>query len=157
MHKKVEDLMFAELLKFDEDGEINLFSENAFLLPSKYIQKLEDKMKPEEIYAYGKEIPSPIIAFLRKRGMKDLELLDFLLELLEVLGTGRIEVKKFEREKKEYQLVIKNSPTNKTACHRTRGYLAAAFSQALNQNFKCTETKCVSKGAEFCEFLIAQE
>lgn len=157
MHKKAEDLMFAELLRFSEDGKINLFSENAFLLPSKYILELEEKRTPDELYTAAQKIPEPIIEFLKGRGMKDIELLDFLLELIEVLGIGNIQVKKFDRDKQDYQLTIKNSSANKVKCHRTRGYLAAAFSQTLGQKLKCIESKCVSEGAESCEFTISLE
>jgi len=157
MHKKTEDLMFAELLKFSEDGKISLFAETAFLLPSKYVLELEEKRTPEELYTAAKKIPEPIIEFLKVKGMKDLELLDFLLELLEVLGTGNIQVKKFDRDKKDYQLIIKNSSANKVGCHRTSGYLATAFSQTLGQKLKCIESQCLSKGAESCEFIISQE
>ncbi|MDO8647848.1 MAG: 4-vinyl reductase [Candidatus Diapherotrites archaeon] len=157
MHKKAEDLMFAELLRFSEDGKISLFAETAFLLPSEYILHLEEKSTPEELYLAAKKIPEPIITTLKEKGMKDIELLDFLLELLEVLGIGNIQVKKFDRNKKEYQLTINNSSTNKIKCHRTRGYLAAAFSQALGQELKCIESQCISEGANNCEFIIAQE
>lgn len=155
MHKKAEELMFADLLNFGEDGKINLFNTAAFLFPSEFVLKLEEKLSIEELYSLSKKIPEPIIKILTQRKMNDLEKLDFLLELAEVLGMGNIQIPNFDQQKTIHEVIIKNSTANKVSCHHTRGYLATVFSDSLKKNFECQETKCVSKGDEHCLFILS--
>ena len=154
MHKKAEELMFADLLRFGESGRVDLFGNAAFLFPADYVHRLEEKITSEEVYSYSKKIPDKIISILRERGMKDLERLDFLLELAEVLGMGNVNVPSFDQTKKNHEVVIKNANSNKVSCHHTRGYLATVFSDCLKRKFECEETTCVSKGGENCTFVL---
>ncbi len=154
MHKKAEELMFADLLRFGEDGKINLFNNSAFLFPSDYVLKIEERLSPDEIYDLAKKIPEPIIKILIERQMKSLERLDFLLELAEVLGMGSIQIPNFDKDKKSHQVIIKNTDPNKVSCHHTRGYLASIFSDSLNKKFECQETQCISKDGESCVFIL---
>lgn len=149
--------MFADLLHFREDGRIDLFGGNAFLFPVEYVLKIEEKLDPNEIYSYAKKIPEKIIYILRQRGMKDLEMLDFLLELAEVFGMGSVQVPDFSQNKSSHEVIIKNANPNKLSCHHTRGYLATVFSDSLKKNFDCEETKCVSRGAENCVFILSSK
>ena len=89
--------------------------------------------------------------------MKDLERLDFMLELAEVLGMGQIQIPDFDQKKSKHEVVIKNSTTNNVSCHRTRGYLATIFSDSLKKKFECQEIKCASKGNEYCQFVLTSE
>lgn len=89
--------------------------------------------------------------------MKSIEMLDFLLELAEVLGFGRIDVKKFDKDNDEYEICITNSSTNAITCHHTRGYLASSFSKSLEKNLECKEVTCRSKGAAECKFVLTIE
>ena len=155
MHKKAEELMFADLLRFREDGRIDLFNNAAFLLPSEFILKIEEHLSPEEIYILAKKIPLPIIKILSDREMKELERLDFLLQLAEVLGMGSISVPNFDQSNAMHQVIITNTNPNKVSCHHTRGYLASIFSDALKKNFECEENQCVSRGADSCKFTIS--
>ncbi len=154
MHKKAEELMFADLLRFREDGRIDLFNNSAFLFPSEFILKIEEHLSPEEIYGLAKKIPLPIIKILSDRKMKELERLDFLLQLAEVLGMGSINVPNFDQNNSTHEVAITNTNPNKVSCHHTRGYLASIFSDALNRTFECTEIQCVSQGAEDCKFTL---
>ncbi len=154
MHKKAEELMFANLLNFGEDGRIELFNSTAFLFPSEFILKMEEYLKPEEIYDLAKHIPIPIEKVLTDRKMKDLERLDFLLELVEILGMGSLKIDNFDQTSDIQKVIVNNSNPNKISCHHTRGYLASAFSSSLNKNFECEETECISKGGEKCLFLL---
>ncbi len=147
--------MFADLLRFGEDGKINLFDDTAFLLPSKYILKIEEQIAPDEIYELAKKIPLPIMRMLSDRKMRGLERLDFLLELAEVFGMGRIEVPDFDQNKKTHEVIITNISSNKISCHHTRGYLASIFSDSLNRNFECDEKECISKGDKTCRFILS--
>ena len=155
MHKKAEELMFADLLRFREDGRIDLFNNAAFLLPSEFILKIEEQLSPEEIYQLAKKIPLPIMKILSERQMKDLERLDFLLQLAEVLGMGSINVPDFNQNSNIQIVTIKNANQNKVSCHHTRGYLASIFSDSLNRVFECEEVQCVSQGAESCKFTLS--
>ena len=155
MHKKAEELMFADLLRFGEDGKINLFDGSAFLFPSDYVLKIEEHLQPEEIYKLAKLMPLPIIKILTDRKMAELERLDFLLELAEVFGMGSISVPNFNQSNESHDVTIVNANKNKVSCHHTRGYLATVFSDALKKNLKCDETQCISKGAENCKFLLS--
>ena len=154
MHKKAEELMFADLLSFGEDGRISLFNNSAFLFPSDFILKLEEQLQPNEIYELAKKMPLPIIKVLSERKMKELERLDFLLELAEVFGVGSISVPNFDQTKLTHEVIISNSNPNKVSCHHTRGYLATVFSDSLSHNFECDETECVSRGGENCKFVL---
>lgn len=155
MHKKAEELMFADLLRFREDGRIDLFNNSAFLFPSEFILKIEERLSPSEIYELAKKIPLPIIKILSERQMKELERLDFLLQLAEVLGMGSISVPNFDRNKNTHEVIITNTNPNKVSCHHTRGYLASIFSDALTKIFECTETECVSQGMGNCKFTLS--
>jgi predicted hydrocarbon binding protein len=155
MHKKAEELMFADLLGFGEDGRINLFNTSAFLFPTEFILKIEERVSPDEIYELAKKMPLPIIKILTDRKMEELERLDFLLELAEVFGMGNISVPNFDQNKSTHEVVITNANPNKILCHHTRGYLASVFSDSLKKTFECNETQCVSKGGENCKFTLS--
>lgn len=155
MHKKAEELMFADLLRFGEDGKINLFDSTAFLFPSEFILKMEEQIKPDQVYKFAKKIPVPILKILSDRKMDRLERLDFMLELAEVFGMGNINVPNFDQTKRTHEVIITNANHNKVSCNHTRGYLSTIFSDALNNNFECEETECVSKGFENCKFTIS--
>ncbi len=154
MHKKAEELMFADLLRFGEDGKINLFNSTAFLFPSEFILKIEESVPPDEIYELAKKIPLSILKILSDRKMGELERLDFMLELAEVFGMGNINVPNFDQKRSNHDVIITNSNQNKVPCHHTRGYLASIFSDALHKNFECIETECISNGAENCKFSL---
>ncbi len=154
MHKKAEELMFADLLRFGEDGRINLFNNSAFLFPSEFILKLEEHLQPKEIYELAKKMPLPIIKILSDRKMKELERLDFLLELAEVFGMGSISVPGFDQAKDTHDVTISNADTDKVSCHHTRGYLATVFSDSLKKNFECEETQCGSEIGKECRFIL---
>lgn len=155
MHKKAEELMFADLLRFGEDGRISLFNSSAFLFPSEYVLKIEEHLSSDDIYDLAKKMPLPIIKILSDRQMKGLERLDFMLQLAEVLGMGSIDVPNFEQGKATHEVNIINTNPNKISCHHTRGYLATIFSDSLTKNFECEEVSCVSKGAEKCSFVLS--
>lgn len=157
MHKKAEELMFADLLNFGEDGRINLFNNSAFLFPSEFILKIEEHLSPDEIYELAKKMPIPIIKILSDRQMKEIERLDFLLQLAEVFGMGSINVPNFDQNKATHDVTITNANPNKISCHHTRGYLASIFSDSLKKNFECNEIECVSKGAEKCKFVLSSK
>lgn len=157
MHKKAEELMFADLLFFGEDGRINLFNSSAFLFPSEFILRIEEHLPPDEIYEFAKKMPLPIIKILSDRKMNELERLDFLLELAEVFGMGSINVLDFDQNKSTHEVIITNVNPNKVSCHHTRGYLASIFSDSLKRNFECDETQCVSKGGENCRFVLSSK
>ncbi len=147
--------MFADLLRFGEDGRINLFNNAAFLFPSEFILRIEERIPPDEIYKLAKKMPMPIIKILSDRKMAELERLNFLLELAEVFGMGTINVPNFDQTKSVQEVIVTNASPNKVSCHHTRGYLASVFSDSLKKNFECKETQCVSKGAENCKFTLS--
>lgn len=147
--------MFANLLNFGEDGRIELFNSTAFLFPSEFILKMEEYLQPEEIYTLAKHIPVPIAKVLTDRKMKDLERLDFLLELVEILGMGSLKIENFDQNSNTQKVIVSNSNPNKISCHHTRGYLANAFSSSLEKNFECEETECISKGGDKCVFMLS--
>lgn len=157
MHKKAEELMFADLLRFGEDGRINLFNSSAFLFPSDFILKIEEHLQPDEVYELAKKMPLPIIKILSDRKMDELERLDFLLELAEVFGMGSISVTNFDQDRSTQEVIIANANPNKVSCHHTRGYLASIFSDSLKKSFECAETDCVSKGAKSCRFVLSSK
>lgn len=154
MHKKAEELMFADLLRFGEDGKINLFNETAFLFPSEFVLKIEEKLEPDDIYELAKKMPESIIKILTERKMGEIEQLDFLLELAEVFGMGSISVPEFNQEKLVHEVIINNANANKVQCNHTRGYLAAIFSNSLKKTFECKELQCISNGSENCRFVL---
>ena len=154
MHKKAEELMFANLLNFGENGNITLFNYPAFLFPSEFILKMEERLSPDEIYVLAKHIPAPIEKVLEERQMKDLERLDFLLELVEILGMGSLNIENFDKTSNTHKVIISNTNPNKISCNHTRGYLASAFSTSLEKNFECEETECVSTGSQKCVFIL---
>ncbi len=155
MNKKAEELMFANLLTFGDEGKITLFEYPAFLFPSEYILKVEEIIEPNKIYELAKHIPMPIIKILTDRKMNELERLDFLLELAEVLGMGSINVPDFQKDNKVHKIIINNSTTNKISCNHTRGYLATVFSDSLKKDFECEEKECISKGNSQCVFILS--
>ncbi len=157
MHKKAEELMFADLLRFGEDGRIALFNNYAFLFPSDYILKIEEKLSEQDIYELAKEMPLPIIKALTDRKMDELERLDFLIELAEVFGMGSISVPGFDQSKSSHEVVVANADPEKSSCNHTRGYLASIFSESLKKEFECEETECVSSGAESCRFVLSSK
>ena len=67
-----------------------------------FLLKMEEHLSPEEIYVLAKKIPLPIIKVLSDREMKELERLDFLLQLAEVLGMGSISVPNFDQSNVVY-------------------------------------------------------
>jgi len=80
-------------------------------------------------------------------------------------GFAEGEVEKIDLEKNTAIVKVKNSPycrlpdgkvieRKSPSCYLLAGILAGALSLILGKVFKVKETKCMSEGNEYCEFLI---
>lgn len=88
-------------------------------------------------------------------------LLETIIHQSRVQGWGLAQVGEYDEEKAAVTVRVENNPlaiawgkSDVPVCHFLRGYWAGALSEALEKDAQCTETRCMSKGDPYCEFVL---
>jgi predicted hydrocarbon binding protein len=101
----------------------------------------------------------------KKIGKTDDGVIKTLQSLFEVYGLGKLEIVNLDNAGKKVTLRIKGSSlalaqlekgkVKTTVCTLTCGVLAGIFSYIFKKDVDCSETKCIAKGDDICEFMVS--
>ena len=114
------------------------------------------------LYEVGKKIGGHAARRISEMfGLKGKELLEALAQAGQATGWAITEIKEIDFEHSSATIIVKDCfeavawrKKPYTVCHWTRGYLAGYLSVVFNKPVEATETKCLAKGDEHCEFVI---
>jgi len=114
------------------------------------------------LYEVGKKIGQHAARRISEMfGLKGKELLEALAQAGQATGWAITEIKEINFERSSATIIVKDCfeavawrKKPYTVCHWTRGYLAGYLSVVFNKPVEATETKCLAKGDEYCEFVI---
>lgn len=151
------------------DGNIKIFgTHNVTFFPLAnlfYILQLIDKLKKQdELYLASKRLGNEWINGLLKAYRMDTirEQAKWGENVFTLAGFGKMKVVSWDVQKKEMIYRVYNSNIAKmygnigrAVDHIPRGWFAGASSVFFKSDVDCVETKCLSKGDEFCEFVAA--
>jgi len=114
------------------------------------------------LYEAGKRVGEHVARRLSEMfGLKGKELLEALAQAGQATGWGITEIKEINFKRSTATIIVKDcfeavawGKKPYTVCHWTRGYSAGFLSVVFNKPVEATETKCLAKGDEYCEFVI---
>ena len=114
------------------------------------------------LYEVGKKIGQHAARRISEMfGLKGKELLEALAQAGQATGWAITEIKEVDFERSSATIIVKDCfeaiawrKKPYAVCHWTRGYLAGYLSVVFNKPVEATETKCLAKGDEYCEFVI---
>ncbi|MDY6778792.1 MAG: V4R domain-containing protein [Candidatus Nanohaloarchaea archaeon] len=164
--------------RVDEKGHAVLFGEFLFMVPPKVILRLQDELEDRlgreemeelmvELGLYQVEQASD--RYREKFSIDNIshnKLLEFIKDILKVLGWGEIDLTSFERDKGVFTVKVKH-PTlpsiirndigekrEEPVCHYLRGILKGAFGAILSvENLQIEESTCAATGdSDICVF-----
>lgn len=152
-----------------KDGIIKIFGKHPVvffpLANLFYILQLVDRLKKHnELYLTSKKLGKEwIIGLLEAYKMDTIkEQAKWGENVFTLAGFGKMEVVSWDVQKKEMIYRVYDSTVAKmygnvgrAVDHIPRGWFAGASSVFFKTDVDCVETKCLSKGDEFCEFLVA--
>lgn len=106
-------------------------------------------------FFYGKTSWENLMTIHRPRTKEGLS---EVLQVYSAAGWGRPELVHLDIGKMQALVRLRDGfecPDQRTGaceCHFTRGHLAGSFSSFFGADVNCTETKCLSKNGDYCEF-----
>jgi predicted hydrocarbon binding protein len=117
------------------------------------------------LYEMGKELGVNVIQSMKEKTKNPLKLASIGLKHASLLGWGEFEVTTPQLLKmatlktmkvKVYDCFVAKAIGNKgqASCHLLRGFFTGASQTLLGGAFSCEETKCLSKGDAYCEFIL---
>jgi predicted hydrocarbon binding protein len=169
MFDLVKKLFLARQLKMEE-GKIELLNSpvviapiNTFVILQKELEKaIGAKKAALTVYngikdgsiEYNKQIAN----FFK---MKGIELTKWQCNSVTLSGWGIVNVIKYNEKQREAVIVVKDSTFAKSY-GRTKypvdniiaGFAAAKMQSEYKESMDCVETKCLSKGDGYCEFIV---
>ncbi|MFQ6081704.1 MAG: V4R domain-containing protein [Candidatus Bathyarchaeia archaeon] len=114
----------------------------------------------------GRDDVKKAIDALREQGIvfTKRQILEAIIQQSRINGWGAANLHKYNERKGTVTIRVENNPlamawgkAEKPICYLLGGYWAGALSEALEREVRCTETKCMSKGDPYCEFVIEKE
>ncbi len=91
----------------------------------------------------------------------DEEIVAFMCRMGGEIGWGKFEVEKFDIERKELVITVRNSPfaeaygpSDNGVCHMIRGVMAGLSAGIFGSEVRSEETLCRAKGDELCRFVL---
>ena len=163
--------------RIDEDGHAYLLNEFFFLLPPSILLKLQEILERELGYKKMKKIIMELGIFQTQMAIKRYikiynivkinkgKIINFGLNILKILGFGKIEIKKISYDKKIIELIIKSStlPLEYKKMYKKKskkpidffvcGLIKGSFSSIFEEEIEVKETKCIAMGDPYCEFI----
>lgn len=159
-------LLFARQLNI-ERGSLTILNHRFLFMPTKTVAKFimsSGDIKP--LYYSCKETGKDFADFLIKEfNAKTIQKLEeLLINIFNLAGWGELEIIKNDMKNSFAIFHIKNSSvamdygkSNKPICHTNRGFLASGASRIYKIDVDCIETKCISVGNMFCEFIATNK
>ena len=97
-------------------------------------------------------------------GFSDRETIEFMMTMGKEIGWGVFELKHYDLPGKQLKITVRNSvfaeaygPSKLGVCHLIRGVMAGMASILFNAQCRAAETTCISKGDEYCTFIVNGE
>jgi len=117
------------------------------------------------LFEMGKELGVNVIQSLMEKTKNPLKLASFGLKHASLLGWGEFKVSTAQLVRmatlrtmkvKVYDCFIAKAIGDKgqASCHLLRGFFTGALQALTGGNCSCEETKCLSKGDSYCEFIL---
>lgn len=166
MFEVVAQLLLHKQLKFEE-GNIILLGQNVIIFPYENlfsIQKIiENSGKTYDLYLSSKELGKTWIKnLLRAYKMEAIkEQANWGEKVFTLAGLGKMKVLKLDVKDSTMIYRIYDSitahhygKTGRCVCHIPRGWFAGASCVFFKKNVDAVETKCLSKGDGYCEFIV---
>lgn len=166
MYGTVAKLLAHRQISFEE-GSVKLLKQNVAIFPFENlytVQKLlEESGKINELYLSAKELGKKWIRALFKayKMSKIEEQARWGEKVFTLAGMGKMKVAHWDLKKTTMIYQILDSVTAKyygkvgrPVCHIPRGWFAGAACVFFEKDVDAVETKCVSKGDRYCEFII---
>jgi predicted hydrocarbon binding protein len=168
-------------IKIDAMGHIIAFNEYISLLPSGVVLKLRDLLEsslgPDKADSLIKELGKFQVEAAAKRYVETLgieklskmKLMEFTYNIINILGWGLITIDKLSIENKTAHITLRESAlalkykkvyqknSDRPIDSWIAGILEKHFSVILQTNVEVNETKCISMGHPFCEFIMKPE
>ncbi len=98
------------------------------------------------------------------QNLSDDETIRFMMKMGSEIGWGHFKLDDYDRGQKKMQIRVNNSPfaeaygySGEGVCHLIRGVLGGMAAFLFSLNCTVSETKCLAKGDEHCEFHIAAQ
>ena len=160
----LKKLIFARQFSV-ENGEIQLIQLRNMLISPDLILKLQE-VNATRLYEISKKVMKKDLDFLRgKISLEGQGNIQRLEELYELFGFGNIKIVDLDRKKKRGVVNIHNSPIARTyllnnkaskepKCNFIAGKIAGMFCFIFRKNVDAKEVKCLSKGDDFCQFIV---
>lgn len=166
MFEIVAQLLLHKQLKFEE-GNITLLGQDVVIFPYENlfsIQKIIEKSgKTYDLYLSSKELGKIWIKNLLKAYKMDTinGQAEWGEKVFTLAGLGKMKILKWNVEDSSMIYRIYDSITarhygniGRCVCHIPRGWFAGAACVFFKKDVDAVETKCISKGGDFCEFVI---
>jgi hypothetical protein len=114
------------------------------------------------LYESGKKMGEHAAKRISKMfGLRRKQLVEALAQAGQATGWAITEIKEIKFKNCSATIVVKDGfeaavwrRKPNPVCHWTKGYLAGYLSVVFNKPVEATETKCLAKGDEYCEFVI---
>lgn len=163
MHTLAKKFMMARKLDFGEEGEAELLDDKVVLMDGSLIPEITKKTDDETAYVIGKSVGKNLSDNIRKTGISGSKMIEFMMDLLTMMGVGKVELHEFDVTTKKGEIHIENSITyrkcngSSCSCSVLSGILAGVVSQSYKKDFHVEETGCKMKQADKCIFKIEPE
>lgn len=160
----LKKLIFARQFSVD-NGEIQIIQLRNMLISPDLILQLQEADSPR-LYTISKKVMKKDLDFLRgKISLEGQGNIQRLEELYELFGFGDIKVIDLDRKKKRGVVNIHNSPiarsyllsrkaSKEPTCNFIAGKIAGMFCFIFKKDVDAKEIKCLSKGDDFCQFIV---
>jgi len=120
------------------------------------------------LYEMGKELGANVIQSMKKKTKNPLKIASQGLKHASLLGWGEFKVNTAQLLKmaalrtmkvKVYNCFIAKAVDNKgqASCHLLRGFFTGALQTLVGGECSCEETRCLSKGDPYCEFVLQRK
>jgi len=117
------------------------------------------------LFEMGRELGVNVIGALQKKTKNPIKLASWGLKHGSLLGWGRFEVSTAQLLKmatlrtmkvKVYDCFVAKALgyNGQASCDLLRGFFSGACQTLVGGKFSCEETKCLSKGDQYCEFIL---
>lgn len=161
-------LLFSRQIK-GEKGNLSILDIPVFILSVNTVVGLQEVIIKElgdfgvgEIYRAGKNAGINLAEEHKKRlNIRGPKLYSLIENLVEMGGWGDIAPQNQDYKNSRAIYIFYNSPfpplykkRGECSCHLIRGLIAGVHEVIFEREVDCFESKCKSKGNQFCEFII---
>ena len=159
MHTLAKKFMMARKLDFGENGEAELLDDKVVLMDGSLLVEIARNTDRETSYTIGEEVGKNLSSNIRKTGISGSKMIEFMMDLLTMMGIGKVELHEFDVRTKKGEIRIDNSITYRKCgdlegcnCSVISGLLAGVVSQSYSKEFEVEETGCKLEEADRCIF-----